>query len=99
MIIRVVTYHALPGKDVKRWMKGIASELRSVKGVRHVDFIQSQTDPSQYGAIMQFRTRDDLDYYKEKESGTYQHLVRNIRETWLDESKMVNEQVFEILDI
>ena len=99
MIIRVITYHALPGKDVKRWMQGIASELRSVKGVRHVEFIQSQTDPSQYGAIMQFRTRDDLDYYKQKETGIYQNLVRSLREAWLDESKPVNEQVFEILDI
>ena len=99
MIIRVITYHSLPGKDVKRWMKGIASELRSVKGARHVDFIQSQTDPSQYGAIMHFRTKEDLEYYKQKEIGTYQNLVRSLSETWLDESKPVNEQVFEILDI
>ena len=99
MIIRAVTYHSLPGKDVQRWMKGIASELRSVKGVRHVDFVQSEADPLQYGAIMYFRTREDLDQYKEKEAGTYQNLVRSIRETWLDDSKSVDEQVFEILDI
>ena len=99
MIIRVITYHSLPGKDVKRWMKGIASELRSVKGVRHVDFIQSQSDPLQYGWIMHFRTQEDLDYYKQTESGTYRNLVRSLSETWLDDSKPVNEQVFEILDI
>ena len=99
MIVRVITYHSLPGKDVKRWMKGIASELRSVRGVRHVDFVQSETDPSQYGSIMHFRSREDLDYYKEIETGTYQNLVRSLRETWLDESKPINEQIFEIIDI
>jgi hypothetical protein len=48
---------------------------------------------------MHFRTIEDLDNYKNKESGTYQTLVRSIRETWMDKTKPVNEQVFEILDI
>jgi len=48
---------------------------------------------------MHFRTIEDLDNYKSKESGTYQTLVRSIRETWMDNTKPVNEQVFEILDI
>ncbi len=48
---------------------------------------------------MHFRTMEDLDNYKSKESGTYQTLVRGIRETWMDNTKPVNEQVFEILDI
>ena len=99
MIIRVITYHSLPGKDVKRWMKGIASELRSVRGARHVDFVQSDTDPLQYGAIMHFRSKEDLEYYKETETGTYRNLVRSLRETWLDESKPINEQIFEIIDV
>ena len=99
MIFRLVTYHALNGKDVERWMQTSASELRSVKGMRHLEFIRSKTNPSQYGAIMHFRTIEDLDNYKSKESGTYQTLVRSIRETWMDNTKPVNEQVFEILDI
>ena len=99
MIIRLATYHALDGKDVERWMQTSASELRSVKGMRHLEFIRSKTNPSQYGAIMHFRTIEDLDNYKSKESGTYQTLVRSIRETWMDNTKPVNEQVFEILDI
>ena len=99
MIIRLVTYHALNGKDVERWMHTTASELRSVMGMRHVEFIRSNTDSSQYGAIMHFRTIEDLENYKSKEAGTYQKLVRSIRETWMDNTKPVNEQIFEILDI
>ena len=99
MIIRLVTYYAIDGKDVERWMQTSASELRCVKGMRHLEFIRSKTNPSQYGAIMHFRTMEDLDNYKSKESGTYQTLVRSIRETWMDNTKPVNEQVFEILDI
>ena len=99
MIIRLVTYHALNGKDVERWMQTSALELRCVKGMRHLEFIRSKTNPSQYGAIMQFKSIEDLENYKSKESGTYQKLVRSIRETWMDNTKPVDEQVFEILDI
>ena len=97
MIIRVITYHALAGKDAVGWLQSIASELRGVKGMRHTEFIRSQSDPSQYGAIMHFRTKEDLDRYTE--TGPYQNLVRSLRETWLDESKPVNEQIFEVFDI
>jgi hypothetical protein len=48
---------------------------------------------------MHFRTIEDLNKYKSMESGTYQTLVRSIRETWMDNTKPVDEQVFEILDI
>ena len=99
MIIRLVTYHSQADKDVERWMQTSASELRGVRGLRYLEFIRSKTSASQYGAIMHFRTSEDLDNYKSKESGTYQKLVRSIRETWLDNTKPVNEQVFEILDI
>jgi len=99
MIIRLVTYHALNGKDVERWMQTSASELRSVKGLRHLEFVRSTTNSSQYGAIMYFRTIEDLNNYKSKETGTYQTLVRSIRETWMDTTKPVNEQIFKILDI
>jgi len=99
MIIRVVTYHALQGNAVEKWMETSASELRSVKGVRRVEFFRSKSDPSQYGGIMLFRNKADLDNYKEEQAGTYQTLVRSIRETWCDNSKPVTEQIFEILDI
>ena len=99
MIIRIVNYHALPDRDVERWMQTSVSELRGGRGMRRVEFVRSQTDPSQYGAIMLFRNRTDLDNYKEKQAGTYQTLVNSIRESWLDESKSVTEQIFEVLDI
>ena len=99
MIIRVVTYHALQGKDVEKWMKTSASQVRGVNGVRRVEFIRSKSDLSQYGVIMLFRSMADLDNYKEEQAGTYQTLVRSIRETWWDNSKTVTEQIFEILDI
>jgi hypothetical protein len=99
MIARVVTYHALQGKNVEKWMETTASELRGVKGMRRVEFIRHQSDPSQYGAIMLFSSQADLDRYKEEQSGTYQTLVKSIRETWLDSSKPVTEQFYEILDI
>ncbi len=99
MIIRVVTYHALRGKDVEKWMETSASELRGVYGVRRVEFFRSKSDPSQYGAIIIFSKKADLDNYKEEQAGTYQTLVRSIRETWWDNSKPVTEQIFEMLDI
>lgn len=99
MIIRVVTYHSLQGKDVEKWMETSASELRGVKGMRRVEFFRSQGDPTQYGAIMLFRNRADLDNYKEEQAGTYQAMVRSVRENWCDNSKPVTEQIYEILDI
>jgi heme-degrading monooxygenase HmoA len=99
MIIRVVSYHALHDKDVEKWMQTSASELRGVKGVRRVEFFRNKDDPSQYGSIMHFSTKEDLDDYKKKQEGTYQKLVRSIRETWLDDSQPVTEQIFELLDI
>jgi hypothetical protein len=99
MIIRVVTYHALQGKDVKKWMETSASELRGTNGIRRVEFFCDQSDPSQYGAIMLFRNKADLENYKEGQAGPYQKLVRSVRETWCDNSKPVIEKIYEILDI
>jgi heme-degrading monooxygenase HmoA len=99
MIIRVVTYHALPGREVEKWMETSASELRGVKGIRRVEFFRDQNDPSQYGAIMLFRNKADLDNYREGQAGAYQSLVRSVRETWCDNSKPVTEQIYAILDI
>ena len=79
MIIRIVTYHALQGKDVEKWMETSASELRGFKGIRRVEFFRNISDPSQYGAIMLFRNKADLDNYKEEQAGTYQNLVRSVR--------------------
>jgi hypothetical protein len=99
MFVRVVTYHALEGKDVEKWMATSAQELRGVKGMRRVEFFRNQSDPTQYGAIMLFRNRADLDKYKEEQAGTYQTMVRSVRETWCDNSKPVTEQIYEILDV
>jgi hypothetical protein len=99
MIIRVVTYHAIEGTDVEKWMETSASELRGVKGMRRVEFFRNHSEPSQYGAIMVFRNKADLDNYKEEQAGTYQTLVRRIRETWWDSSKPVTEQIYELLDL
>ena len=99
MIVRVVTYHALQDKDVEKWMETSASELRGVKGVRRVEFFRNQSDPSQYGAIILFRNKADLENYTKEQAGTYQKLVRSVRETWCDNSKPVTEEIFDILDI
>ena len=48
---------------------------------------------------MLFRDKADLDNYKEEQVGAYQTLVRQIRETWVDNSKPVIEQIYELLDI
>lgn len=97
MIVRLITYHALPDKDVEGWFESSATELRGVQGMRRVEFARSRSDPSQWGALMYFRTQEDLDNYKA--TGPYQSLVQSLREAWLDESKPVNDQVFEILDL
>ena len=99
MIMRVVTYHAIQDKDFITWMETSASELRGVKGVRRVEFFRNQSDPSQCGAIMLFKSKADIENYKEEQAGTYQKLVRSLRETWCDNSKPVTEQFYEILDI
>ncbi|MBV7326879.1 hypothetical protein KFU94_01190 [Chloroflexi bacterium TSY] len=97
MIVRFVTYHALPEKDVEIWLREVASEVRGVEGMHHVEFIRSQNDPTQYGAVMHFRTKEDLDEYKS--AGLYRRLVQSISDSWLNDSKPVNDQVFEGLDI
>ena len=99
MIMRIVTYHALPGSTVEKWMDTSASELRGVRGVRRAEFFRNLNDPSKYGAIILFRTKADLYRYKEEQAGTYQKLVRSVRETWCDNSKPVTEEIYEILDI
>jgi len=48
---------------------------------------------------MLFRDKADLDNYKEEQAGTYQILIRRIRESWVDSSKPVVEQIYEFLDI
>lgn len=48
---------------------------------------------------MLFRKKKDLNRYKEEQAGTYQSLVRSVRETWCDNSKPVIEQIYEVLDI
>ena len=97
MIIRHITYHALPGKDVDGWLKSIASELRGVKGMREVLFIRSEGDSSLWGALMYFRSADDFENYKT--SGPYKKLVESLRKAWLDESKPVSDQIYKIQDI
>lgn len=97
MILRLVTYHAKPDKDVQTWLQEVAAEVRGVEGMHHVDFVRSHDDPTQYGSIMKFRTKEDLDEYKA--SGPYERIVQNIRESWLDESKPIQEQIFDDLDI
>ena len=74
MIIRLVTYHALDGKDVERWMQTSASELRCVKGMRHLEFIRSKTNSSQYGAIMHFRTMKFRTIIKARSPEPTRHL-------------------------
>ena len=96
MIIRVITYHARPDTDPEGWLQGVASEIRGVSGMRHATFIRSKSDPSMWGAIMRFRTKEDLEAYKA--TGPYKSLVESLRESWLDESKPVNDQVFEVID-
>jgi len=66
-----------------------------VSGVRHVTFVRSTDDPSIWGAIMRFRTMEDLQAYKA--TGPYKRLVQSLRETWLDESKPVTKNVFKVL--
>ncbi len=97
MIIRHITYHALPGKDVEGWLKSVASELRGLHGMREVLFIRSVGDPSLWGALMYFRSVDDLENYKT--SGAYKRLVESLSEAWLDESKPVSDHVYKIQDI
>lgn len=97
MIIRITTYHALPGSDAEGWARGIAAEVRSTPGLRHIDFFRSPSDPTHYGSVMHFCAQEDLDTYKT--TGAYQQLVTSLRESWLDPSKPISEQIFEVMDI
>ena len=97
MIIRLITYHALPDRDVEGWLRGMATELRGVPGMQHVEFVRSVSDPSQYGALMHFRAKEDLDNYKATDA--YRRLVQSTRETWLDDSKPVHDEILGVLEI
>jgi hypothetical protein len=91
MIARVVTYHALQGKNVEKWMETTASELRGVKGMRRVEFIRNQSDPSQHGAIMLFNSQADLDRYKEEQARpTRLWLKASARPGWTVRNRSLN---------
>jgi len=96
MIVRLIIYHALPDKDVDAWMRDHATEIRGVPGLRKMEFCRSVSDPSQFGALLHFRTKEDLDAYKT--TGAYQKLIPSLRPL-LDESKPPIEMIMEVLDI
>jgi len=97
MIVRLITYHAVPGKDVEGWLRGACEDMRRVPGMQRVEFVRSVSDPSRYGAVMYFQNREDLDRYKA--TPAYRQFVESTRELWLDASRPVEEQVLEVLDI
>jgi len=96
MIIRVATYHALPGKDAEGWMRSTADTVRGVKGLHRVEFVRAADDPLQYGLVMLFGSKEELRAYKTSE--VYSRLVQALQEAWADTSKPLTEQVFEVLD-
>ncbi len=96
MIIRIITYYAQPDKDVTSWVERHLSKAGDAPGVESVEFIRSISDPSQHGGIFRFRSREDLDRYKS--SDAYRELLESTRAEWLDLSKPVQEQIFELLE-
>ena len=96
MIIRLIAYHARPGTDVVAWAREHAAEMRGVPGMRKVEFFHSVDDPSQWGATMHFRTSEDLKTYKA--TGAYKGLVESLTKAFLDRTKPVHEQLFEVID-
>ena len=97
MICRLVLYHALPNTDPMTWLKDHAADIRGVPGMRYVDFVQSLDDPTQWGAIMSFHTKAELEMYKSK--GAYQHLVESLSQAFLDKSKPVTDLIFDLKDV
>ena len=95
MIIRVVAYHALPGKDVIAWMKRIASVLRGEEGLRQVEFMHSTSDPSLWGAVEHYGSMKDLEAYYSRREERYNEM----QETWVDKSKPIHEHIYELRDI
>ena len=96
MIIRLIAYHARSGTDVVAWAREHAAEIRGVPGMRKVEFVHSIDDPSLWGATMHFRTNEDLKIYKT--TGAYKGLVESLTKAFLDKTKPVNEQLFEVID-
>ena len=97
MIIRVILYHARPDSDPVAWIKEHAAEIRGVPGMRKADFFRSIDDPSQWGAVMYFRTKKDMETYKT--TGAYKNLIPSLTEAFLDKTKPVHEQLYEVIDV
>jgi heme-degrading monooxygenase HmoA len=93
MIVRLLLVRALPNKDVESYLQSIASKIRGAPGMRRVEFIRPKDDSSQYGALMYFSTKEDMDAFKSSE------LVRSLAEKEMHEPKPIIEQICEVLDI
>jgi quinol monooxygenase YgiN len=95
LIIRVVAYHALPGRDVMAWMKRVAPVLRGEEGLRQVEFMRSTSDPSLWGAVEHYGSKEELEAYYRRREKRYKEM----KDTWVDTSKPVHEHIYELLDI
>ena len=65
--------------------------------MRQATFMRSISNPSLWCSIMRFGSLEELEAYKA--TGPYMELVKNLRESWLDESKPVTDTVYEVLDV
>jgi quinol monooxygenase YgiN len=97
MIVRRVSYSRRSGTDWEGWLKANASAMRSVTGMRKVEFLQSVSNPEETTALMYFDSQQALDDYKT--SGLYQELVESLTSELLDTSKPVTEEIFTVLDM
>jgi len=96
VIVRRISYMAKPGKDMMEWIKNNCQAIRGVDGMRKVEFIRSNANPDEWGALMYFHKMKYLEKYKE--SGPYKDLVKSLSE-YADMTKPITDEVFDYLDI
>ncbi|MHA2163892.1 MAG: hypothetical protein ACXABF_15870 [Candidatus Thorarchaeota archaeon] len=96
MSLRRISYHVREGEDAEGWIRDHAAEMRGVDGMERVEFLRSESEPSQWTALMYFASSKKLEEYKS--TGPYTALVGSLREI-LDESKPVTEEIFKPTDL
>lgn len=87
---------AKPGKDMMEWIQNNCQDLRAIKGMRKVEFIRSQSNQEEWGALMFFNKTQDLKNYKE--TGPYKEFVKKLSE-YADMNKPITDELFDYLEV
>ncbi len=96
-IARLVLYPVRPGQEAmaEHWHRSVARPaLRHVAGYEEVHLLRDLPG-GRFGALFIFEDPQALEAYKR--SVTYARLIEEIRNTWLDPDRPIEEHLFDLI--